>query len=95
MSHGFHYNKKKLEYTWLRGFGRIERNDIIVFNFPLYKFLDDSCSFLYGAPTIKRCYGLAGDSIYIEKIKDKNVEQYVNASQLFPSDSTLHWKINS
>lgn len=70
------------DYTRMPGFGEIEHNDVIVFNFPAEELFP-----LDGQPRqdpidhrthfIKRCIGLPGDTI---QIRNKTV--YINSSEL-------------
>ena len=61
----FHFDKEGQELkTWrTRGTRGIERNDVVVFNFP-YK--DDKVKFVINYVYCKRCLALPGDSISVE-----------------------------
>lgn len=62
-----------LPWTRLPGFGDVERNDIVVFNYPI-----DIAPISRKTNYIKRCVGLPGDTI---AVRDKMV--YINGSQAF------------
>lgn len=76
-------------YARIPGFGDIEHNDVIVFNFPAEELFP-----LDGKPRqdpidhrthfIKRCIGLPGDTI---QISNKTV--YINSGELVPASTTM------
>jgi signal peptidase I len=86
---------KEAEYIWLKGFDKIKKNDVIVFNYPQYEYLEDSVAFIYGTPLIKRCFGIAGDSIQIRKDGSGMTNSQSIYSNLFPYDTSLHWNANN
>lgn len=75
----------RLPYLRLPGWGEINRNDIVVFNFPL-----DSIHTAIDRkdPYVKRCLGLPGDTLSLEKgkvyIDGKQVELPEDARVQFP-----------
>ncbi|MDI9257190.1 signal peptidase I [Flavobacterium sedimenticola] len=79
------------QYPYFRfpGFEKIERNDIVVFNWPVdtvYYFRDPSGRYAYKpidkkSNYVKRCVGIPGDQIQI-----KNSELFVNNQPLVLSD---------
>lgn len=79
----------QLPYTRVPGFGDIERNDVIVFNFPAEELFP-----LDGQPRhdpidhrthfIKRCIGLPGDTL---QIRDKTV--YINTAEIAPPPDAM------
>ncbi len=59
----------KLPYYRLPGLGKVERNDVVVFNYPMEDFRPIDKQENY----IKRCVAIAGDTLQI-----KNMQVYVN-----------------
>ena len=71
-----YYDGVELPYYRLKGFGKIKRNDVVVFNYPVELFHPVDKREHY----IKRCVGIPGDSLevkssilYINGIKGKNI----------------------
>lgn len=60
----FNHNMLSVKLFRLPGYGHIERNDVIVFNYP-YADSWRSAKFNYKAVYVKRCIGLPGDTISI------------------------------
>jgi len=58
--------EKRLEYRWHRGLGRVKKGDVMVFNAPKYNTLYQEYPNVYGAPFVKRCQGVLGDTIIIK-----------------------------
>lgn len=95
----------KIEFIRIKGWNKPKRGDVIVFNWPNYYSVYDSTSSIYGDYTVKRCYGLPGDSVLITNNKITNVSHNFNTSLskeipdsgyvLFPHDSTLSWTLRS
>lgn len=63
----------QLDYHRMKGFGKIERNDCVVFNFPADDFEHPERPVDKKENYIKRCVGIPGDIIEI-----KNTDLYVN-----------------
>jgi signal peptidase I len=59
------YKGGKFESFRVKGFCRIERNDVMVFNFPYRHYGDTLCPDLR-TYYVKRCMALPGDTFYIE-----------------------------
>jgi signal peptidase I len=86
---------REAKYIWLEGLDKIKKNDIIVFNYPQYEYLADSITFIYGTPLIKRCFGIAGDTIKIRKNHSKISNSAILYNNLFPYDTSLHWSLGN
>lgn len=78
------------EYYWFDGLNKVKKNDVVVFNYPLYKNLADSSKFIYGTVLIKRCFALPGDTVIIRTNSFVKKDDH-DDNELFPYDSTLHW----
>ena len=94
------FNIKKLAFSGelklrrLNGLSEVKKNDVIVFNYPQYEYLADSVDFIYGTILIKRCLGIAGDSIIIKKDCSTITKSSIEYYDLFPKDTTLHWNLD-
>jgi signal peptidase I len=86
------FSENKIEYVRIKGYGKIKKSDIFVFNSPKYSSLKKTNPNIYGTILIKRCYGLPGDSVII---KDKSISNVIIKKKLFPRDTAVHWKINN
>lgn len=62
---------KDIHISRLPGLGKIERNDVIVFNFPYHKHPWDSIAFDVMKYYVKRCVALPGDTFQIEDARYK------------------------
>jgi signal peptidase I len=101
---GMLLREKKMEYTRLKGWNRIRKGDIFVFNWPQYNTYTDSLPNIYGGVVVKRCYGMPGDSVRIKKErgKESGIEAILNSGTLednsggilFPHDTTLYWSVD-
>lgn len=80
----------EIEFKRVRGFGEVTKGDIIIFNYPQYEYLIDSITFIYGAHFIKRCYGVAGDTVRIDRTVPGRIDIDTYDS-FFPYDTALHW----
>ncbi|MDP4207382.1 MAG: signal peptidase I [Bacteroidota bacterium] len=88
--------QKEIDYLRAGSFQKINRNDLVVFNWPGYYTLYTSAPNMYGECIVKRCCGIPGDTVII-KDDEINAEIEINPSKkldLFPHDSTIHWTIN-
>lgn len=94
------FKEKKLEYKWLKGFGKPEKGDVFVFNWPDYPSLVEGNPDFYGDFIVKRCFTAIGDTVFInERNKEKKRigemgYGYGEKPLLFPYDSTLNWTID-
>jgi signal peptidase I len=92
-----YFKQKKIDFIRIEGLHSIQREDIFVFNWPNYNASIDSTETYYGNSVVKRCIGLPGDNVYINKKDKKNRKDNVFRSKynLFPKDSTLGWTIDN
>lgn len=84
----------ELKFYQRKGFDRVRANDVIVFNYPQYEYLADSVDFIFGTILIKRCLGIAGDTIKIRKNRSTITKLSITYYDLFPYDTTLHWNVD-
>ena len=97
---------KRNEYTRLRSWGSVKKEDIVVFYWPKYNELTDSDRTIYGDCIVKRCVALPGDTVKIDIPIAKQNNTYneprdtlmfpqskYSKRLLFPYDSTLNWTI--
>lgn len=88
--------EKKQDYIRVNGFGEIEKNDVIVFNFPNYEsFKDENPNIFGNFDMVKRCYGMPGDSVLVKNIRMKNENLFEQKPDLFPQDSTIKWTVDN
>lgn len=80
----------------LKGYGQINRNEIVVFNFPITNNDRDKIEMDFNAHYVKRCVGIPGDTLSIEngfyKVKGctDTLGVYINQSILSrQADSTI------
>ncbi len=82
---------KQAEFIWLKGLDKVERNDVLVFNYPQYEYLTDSVNFIYGIILIKRWCMLPGDTVRINRKKIGIITELNDSYSLFSYDSSFHW----
>jgi signal peptidase I len=96
------FKQNKIEYVRMKGWSKVKKGDVFVFNIPRYNKYLDSTLTIYGACLVKRCYGMPGDTILIknEGIKESRIRNEEMRSdqpddRLFPRDTTLNWSLNN
>ena len=95
-------SEKEVRFKRVKGYGAVEKGDIIVFNQPVF-LMDEG---YYGTVLVKRCYGIPGDTILITydqlqgfnpRRHNKNQEEFqqsitkIENTDLFPFDTNLNW----
>jgi len=99
-----YFNKRKIEYTRIKGWNRIRKGDVFVFNWPRYNTFSDSLANIYGGAVVKRCFGMPGDSVLIkyEELRINNdwkkrdeMGEYDYGEVLFPHDTALDWSVDN
>ena len=77
-----------LTFPWTRlpGYGKVHRNDVVVFNYPI-----DIAPIAAKTNYVKRCKGLPGDTLFI-----KNKRLYVNGhkAKRFPRLQQQHYQVS-
>lgn len=86
---------RQVEFIWFKGLTQVEKDDIIVFNYPQYEYLADSVKFIYGTTFIKRCIGIPGSTIRITRIGSQYDGSYNNYNNIFPYDTALQWSVGN
>jgi signal peptidase I len=81
------------DYIRLKGYGKVKKGDIIVFNYPQFNYLKDSVSFIYGTPLVKRCQRMPGDSLLIGQNRSEMIELN-NIRYSHQYDTTLLWDVD-
>jgi signal peptidase I len=100
-------NSNQVEYIRINGWSEIQRNDVMVFNFPVLENKNNPYSIFF----VKRCMGLPGDTfeikdagLYVNHIKIRQYEKNEEQNQLldkkletaiFPHDTVLGWSKNN
>lgn len=97
---------KKIEYFRIKGFNQIKKNDIIIFNKPVL-YNKGTNGYFFGEPLVKRCIGLPGDTVLINKTNHparcisnngKQILLFENRQvklNLFPNDTSLNWSLEN
>lgn len=99
-----YFSKTKIEYTRIKGWNRIRKGDVFVFNWPRYNTFSNSLANIYGGAVVKRCFGMPGDSVLIsneelkihnKKILRNDMGEVDNGDILFPHDTALNWSVDN
>ncbi len=97
------FREGKIEYLRTWGWSHVEKGDVFVFNWPDYREALKVSDNIYGAAVVKRCFGLPGDTVFINERNEENEKmkviseggyRYYDKPLLFPYDSALNWTID-
>lgn len=91
------FKEGKVEYKRIKGCSSITKGNIIVFNWPNYKSLNDAVPDMFGIAIVKRCYGIPGDTVVVKDdgITIGDVPEPQQRNELYPHDSIFKWTINN
>lgn len=73
------FKEKRLEYKWHKGFGKPQKGDVFVFNWPDYHSLYEGNPDFYGDFIVKRCFAASNDTVLIlnEGMKNEKMKEIV------------------
>lgn len=89
------FKEGKIEYTQMKGWSKVKKGDVFVFNWPAYYTLKGDNPNIYSLVVVKRCFGLPGNTVMLNR-PNSNKGLYRNGMpkpNLFPHDTTLNWTL--